>query len=147
MTNLQNGVVIDGTKLTTATNYKVNLDVTNATPLQVTGGASVSGATTTGTLRVGTTGDTISAIKTYTSSAINVAAINIAAAKEQKLDLTVTGVLTTDQIISVTPTNAVAGQFVVGNVITAANNVSILLYAPANTNAAAAQTFAVKVAR
>lgn len=150
MTNLENGVVVDGAKLTTPTNYKVSIDASNATPLQVTGGMSATSgaiatvvATTVNTtkVRIGASGDVVNSILTLTSAAANIAAVNVAATTSQIVDLTFTGLLTTDTILKVTPVNSVTNQMVVGNVITAANNASIAIYTAINTNAATAQTF------
>jgi hypothetical protein len=129
------------------TAYKVVVDPSNAIPLQVTGGSSVSGASTTSTLAIGTSGDVINGIKTYTSAGVNIAAVNVLATSYQNLDLVATGVLTTDTILAITPTNVVATQFVVGNVITAASNITAAIYSSANSNAATGQTFTVKVIR
>jgi hypothetical protein len=147
LTNFPNGAVADGAMLTPATAYKVEIDASNATPLKVTGGASVSGAATAGTLAIGASGDVINGIKTYTTAAVNIAAVNVLATSYQNLDLVATGVLTTDTILAITPTNVVATQFVVGNVITAANNITAAVYSSANSNAATGQTFTVTVKR
>lgn len=166
MTNFHYGITADGSKQTTPTNYKAVIDPSNATPLQVTGGLSAtSGAITTvnattgnitnatitktitGTIAIGTGGDTINVLKTYTSSAINIAAVNVAATSWQVLALTVTGVAATDQILGIRAVNAVANQFVSGATITAANTVQVAIYTAVNTNAATGQTFSVTVKR
>lgn len=180
--------------LTPATAYKVAIDVSNATPLKVTGAMSATGAVsgasaaitnavvaatvnaTTGnittvvattvnatnanvtgnavlgtvnatTLKIGASGGVINSILTYTSAAANIAAVNVLATQHQMVDLTVTGVLTTDTILAIVPTNVVANQVVSGNVITAANNVTAAIFSSVNTNAATGQTFAVTVKR
>ena len=109
--------------------------------------AAVTGLTNTGTLKVGSGGDTINSILTYTSAAANIAAVNIAAATMQEVALTVTGVVNTDTLLRVTPTNVVANQYVIGYQITGANAVSVAIYTSANTNAGTNQTFKVVVKR
>lgn len=149
MTNFPNGVTTTTVNTTGAVGVGGALAVTGATT--VTGAstlasAAVTGLTNTGTLKVGA-GDTINSIVTYTSAAVNIAAVNVLATTFQKLALTVTGVKTTDTILNITPTNAVADQAVIGNVITAANNVSAFVYTATNTNASNGQTFKVTVKR
>ncbi len=166
MTNFHYGITTDGAKQTTATAYKVVIDPSNATPLQVTGGLSAtSGAITTvnattgnitnatitktitGTIAIGTGGDTINVLKTYTSAAINIAAVNVAATVYQVLALTVTGVAATDQILGIRAVNAVANQFVSGATITAANTVQVAIYTAVTTNVGTNQTFVCTITR
>lgn len=145
-TLLVNGAV------TLASTTNVTGAVILASTLQVNGAstlasAGVTGLTNTGTLKVGSGGDTINSILTYTSAAANIAAVNIAAATMQEVALTVTGVVNTDTLLRVTPTNVIANQYVIGYHITGANAVSVAIYTSANTNAGTNQTFKVVVKR
>lgn len=149
MTNFPNGVTTTTVNTTGAVGVAGALAVTGATTLTgalTSASAAVTGLTNTGTLKVGG-GDTINSIVTLTSAAVNIAAVNVAATVFQNLSLTVTGIKTTDTIIGVAATNAVADQVVLGNVITAANAVTATLYTATNTNASSAQTFKVVVKR
>ncbi len=145
--------ITGATKVTGALNSTAAItgDSVGATNAITAGSAAVTGLTNTGTLKIGAAGDTINSIKTYTSAAINYTAANVAAgtiaAQIQALALTVTGILTTDTILRVTPTNVVAGLHTMGATITAANAVAVVLFSAINTNAGTNETFTVTVKR
>lgn len=142
------------TTKTNATNMNVATLLTTAaatvTNAVNAGSAAITGACNVGTVKVGASGDVINSILTYTSAAINVAAINVAATVYQELSLTVTGTLTTDTILEVKmdqASQAAENIYVIGAYVSAANTVKAQLYAAANTNALTSKTFAVTVKR
>lgn len=89
------------------------------------GSGNITNALTTGTLKIGASGDVINSILTL-NAAINVASINAGVMSRQQA--TVTGIAATDKVLSAWPTNYIAYLGIVGVSVSAANTLQIDFY-------------------